>query len=153
MYDSTKLIAAIDAWLVKNCTVGFGEVYSGLALADFENFLRESKMLQCSPGRIAFGRELRSKEFGQKRHAGLMYYTGFELLNPPLHVEERRHGKISAAAVQAEVERKVRAKKARKAAKAEMAATQDKAAVKRRMKRETKERNINVEPGRLEDQP
>jgi hypothetical protein len=84
MYDNTKLEAAFAAWLEKNVTLGYGEHYAGDLLTDFESFLRETKMLKRSPGRVAFGKLLTKQgTFETRKRLGLTYWSGLELKNPP----------------------------------------------------------------------
>lgn len=92
MYDDTKLIEAFDTWMKSNVDLGYGEEYAGDLLADFENFLRETKMLNASPGRVAFGKQLARIELTKRKRSGLTYWCGLELKNRP-NVRPRRYRK------------------------------------------------------------
>ena len=83
-YDNTKFIAAFNAWLKSNVTVGYGEHYVGDLLDDFESFLRKTKMLKRSPGRVAFGVQMKAHgDFESRKRLGLTYWSGLELNDPP----------------------------------------------------------------------
>ncbi len=141
-YDNKKLIAAIESWLADRCKVGYGQVYSAALQADFEDYCAKTGAIKSSPGVIAFGREMTKKGFGRKRVSGLQYMTGIELINPPEHIIERRQKRTAAA-----IEKSISESKKREgllknniAKKVKRARNND--AVERRMKLETKERNV-----------
>lgn len=81
-YDNTKFDLAFDKWLEQNVSTGFGEHYAGELLEDFEEFLRETRMLKRSPGRVVFGRRLAHKGFEKRKKNGLTYWSGLELKHP-----------------------------------------------------------------------
>ncbi len=141
-YDSTKLIAAIESWLTERCKVGYGQVYSGALQADFENYCAKTGALKASPGVIAFGREMNKKGFGRKRVNGLQYMTGLELKNPPKHVVERRQKRTTAVIEKSISAQKKRASQVKENVKRKIKRARDGDAVKKRMKLESKERNI-----------
>lgn len=99
MYDNTKFEAAFKAWLESNVTLGFGEHYAGDLLNDFEDFLRKTKMLKRSPGRVVFGKELAKLDLDKRKRYGLTYWSGLELKNPPKKdaLEPRRYARTQAA--------------------------------------------------------
>jgi len=144
VYDNTKLEAAVGKWLEVKCKVGYGMEYSGALQKSFEDFLAETAMLQCSPGVIAFGREMNRRGFGRKRFCGLQHITGLALLEQPGYVEERRMDRGRNALIHAEEERQEREKQVKKKIKKEVGDTKEDRAVKRRMAKETKERIANV---------
>jgi len=99
MYDNTKFNEAFKAWLAANVIEGYGEHYSGDLLIDFEDFLRETKMLKRSPGRVVFGKALDAHGFDKRKRLGLTYYSGLELKNPPEQdaLEPKRYRRTVAA--------------------------------------------------------
>jgi hypothetical protein len=127
MYDNTKLEAAFAEWLKNNVTVGFGEHYSGDLLADFDNFLRTSKMMKRSPGRVAFGKLLNSDgRFETRKRYGLTHWSGLELNTLPKadaleprrykrtkEAEDDRHLKVSKIREEAEFQESPKAEAAR----------------------------------------
>lgn len=141
-YDNTKLIAAIEGWLTERCKVGYGQVYSGALQADFEDYCAETGALKATPGVIAFGRELNKKGFGRKRVAGLQYMTGLELNHLPKHVVERRQKRTTAVIEKSISARKKRESQVKSNVKKTIKRAKGEDAVKRRMKLETKERNV-----------
>ncbi len=141
-YDSTKLIAAIEGWLTKRCNVGYGQVYSGALQLDFEDYCRETGALKATPGAVAFGREMTKKGFGRKRVAGLQYITGLELNHLPKHVVERRHKRTTETIEKSISESKTRAVQLKQNVAKKVKRVRGDAAVKKRMKLETKDRNI-----------
>ncbi len=141
-HDSTKLIAAIEGWLTKRCKVGYGQVYSGALQADFEDYCRETGALKASPGCIAFGREMNVKGFGRKRVAGLQFMTGLELKNPPKHFVARHHKRTLEKIEKSISGQKKRASQVKQNVKKKIKRAKGHDAVKKRMKLETKERNV-----------
>lgn len=146
-YDDTKLQAAVGAWLEACCSVGYGQVYSAALQKSFEDWLATSHALKCTPGMIAFGKELNRRGFECKRHAGLQYRTGLSLIVMVTDVVERRQQRTIAVISKLEDERKLRAAAKRSEISAEVDAAKARKAVKRRMKKETKERALNVDKG------
>lgn len=142
MYDNEKLDKALDQWLRECCEVGFGQVYSRALLMSFEVFVAREKLLQASPGMTAFGAALTRRGFGRKRVNGLQWRTGLVLKTPPAPVEEARHSpdpeKVKA------VEKQIRSRKTEVKKKVQTAAekAKDKDEVRRRMREESKDRNI-----------
>lgn len=101
MYDNTKLEAAFAAWLEKSISLGYGEHYVGDLLADFEDFLRETKMLKRSPGVVAFGKLLAKPELDldKRKRLGLTFWSGLELKDPPEQdaLKPRRYARTTQA--------------------------------------------------------
>jgi len=141
---STKLEIAVGKWLKAKCEIGYGTAYSGALLSSFEEFLEDTAALQTSPGVIAFGREMNRRGFGRKRINGQAHMTGLKLLDRPKNVPDRRMDRGLATMVQAEEERKEREKQVKNEVKKVMGETKAARSVKRRMKKETKERIANV---------
>jgi hypothetical protein len=139
-YDQKKLSSAINKWLKKRCNVGYGQVYFGVLLADFEEFCAETGALQATPGHSVFGEALTKMGFERKRVNGLQYVTGLDMKNPPKIVVENRRAQSFVSGEVAEDERQDRAKEAQDAVQSELDTVRDDAAVKRRMKKETKAR-------------
>ena len=137
-HDNTKLIKAINKWLKKNCEVGFGHVYCAALLEDFEEFCSKTGAMKASPGNSAFGREMYLKGFGKKRVNGLQHITGLSLKKPRRIVEHRLERSVKSG-MEAAVERKSREVAAKKEIDQKVKDAKDDAAVKRRMKKETKQ--------------
>ena len=91
MYDDKKLKAAVDAWVKENTELGYGQHYTRDLLQDFENFLYKTKMLQASPGVVAFGRQLNRIGLGTRRVSGKTYRTGIALKAAPSPTEGVRY--------------------------------------------------------------
>ena len=88
---NNKLRHAIYAWLHTRCIEGFGEVYCGDLLSDFVDFLKETRMLRGSPGRIVFGKELARLGFEKRKVAGLTFWAGIRLKNQSIEQATRPH--------------------------------------------------------------
>ena len=137
-HDSTTLVKAINKWLKKNCKVGYGHVYCGALLDDFEEFCSKTGAMKASPGHSAFGREMSIKGFGRRRVNGLQHITGLVLKKSRRVVEHRTERSVQSG-VEAAVERKSRQKDVEAQVKGAVKDARDDAAVKRRMKKETKQ--------------
>jgi hypothetical protein len=140
MHDNAKLEKAVAKWLKKNCIEGFGQVYSRALMADFEEFLRKTKLLQASPGITAFGIELNRLGFGRKRVNGLQYVTGLEL-KEIRQVKPARQARSQVRANKSEVERKQRVKKVKASVNSKIKRTTAVDEVDKRMKAESKKHN------------
>lgn len=83
-YDNEKFVIAFNLWVEENITLGFGDQYAGDLLDDFDNFLRKTKLMKSSPGRVAFGMMLATIE-GLEKHKklGLTFWRGIELVKKP----------------------------------------------------------------------
>ena len=143
-YDNKKLEAAVGKWLTKHCDVGYGEVYSGALQRSFEGFLHVTGALQSSPGDVAFGREMTRRGFGRKRKNGLQYMTGLVLKDPVGDVFVRRYQKQGDPEAKAAQSRDDRRKKARKNISARIRRIKNTDAVEKRVKLETKKRNMDA---------
>ena len=141
MYDNTKLVKTIKAWLKSRCNVGYGQVYTAALLADFENYCRDTGALKASPGFSAFGREMTKLGFGRKRVAGLWDMTGLEL-KKHIQVSQRRRKSSLKSGEKSETGRKNRASKKRANIAAKIKRAKGDSAVVARMKKESKKTNI-----------
>lgn len=146
MYDQAKLEAAVDEWARQRCKLGYGQHYWLELLKDFEQFCEETGMMKASPGRVAFGRQLRRIGLEPRRLNGSAYWTGIRLLTPPAApVEPLRYKRTEARREEAAATRsKVASARKRKAVLSPTEREKRAESVKKRMARESKAANLNV---------
>ncbi len=120
VYDNSKLKIAMQNWLDTCCHVGFGEESAGNLLASFEAHLARTADLKRSPGRVVFGQQLKQFGMDQRKVAGLSYWSGLALIDPPAKPVKTQYKKTEQAlekrvadkqsALESEAEKKVREK-------------------------------------------
>ena len=142
-YDNTKLDAAIEGWIKADCVEGFGETYAGDLLASFENYCAVTGALKRSPGRVVFGKCLARREYEKRKVCGLTYWAGILLEKPPV-VSVPRENTKSEDTKRIEARRLRDEKLAEEKAEKEQARKDRAKAVRERIKKESKEHNIEV---------
>ena len=142
-YDNTKLDAAINRWIKRDCSESFGETYAGDLLTNFEEFCADTGALKRSPGRVAFGKCLARREYEKRKVCGLTYWAGILIKKPPV-VSVPRENTKSPDTKRMDAQRE-RQDKLDQEAKEKAAEKKSRAAkVKKRMKKESKKVNQNV---------
>ena len=94
-YDNTKMDAAINRWIKKNCIEGFGETYAGDLLKSFDDYCAKTGSLKRSPGRVVFGMALARRNYEKRKVCGLVYWAGLLLKAPPGVTAPRENAKSS----------------------------------------------------------
>lgn len=142
MYNSTKLIKAISAWIKADCQEGFGQTYAGSLFQSFEAYLERTSALKSSPGRIAFGRELAGlKRFEKKQIGGLTHWTGIVLKAPATVVPLRQAKTIKKLTQRATVRTKQLKSSPKKRAAEQKSRLKE---VRKRMKAESAKHSLDV---------
>ena len=81
-YDNTKMDAAITKWIKRDCRQGSGETDAGDLLESFEKYCSRTGALKRSPGRVAFGKALRRRDYEKRKVCGLTYWAGLVIAKP-----------------------------------------------------------------------
>lgn len=95
VYDNTKMDAAITKWIKRDCRQCPGETYAGDLLESFEKYCSRTGALKSSPGRVAFGKALRRRDFDKRKVCGLTYWAGLVIAKPRGITTPRQNAKSS----------------------------------------------------------